>query len=113
LARFCIANTYLLNIEIKPTPGLEETTGRVVGEHAARLWQGQAVPPLLSSFKPEALAGARATAAPFRAPCCWIRCGTAGRAPPAELGCVAIVCNHALWDAALVAQVQGDRVCAR
>ncbi|MFY3385526.1 glycerophosphodiester phosphodiesterase [Paracidovorax sp. MALMAid1276] len=107
LARYCIANGYFLNIEIKPTPGTEEHTGRVVGEHAARLWQGQAVPPLFSSFKPDALAGARATAPHIpRAlliDALWDGCLDVAR----ELGCVAIVCNHALWDAALVAQVQG------
>ena len=60
IAHYCIANGFLLNIEIKPTPGVEEKTGQVVGEHAARLWHGQAVLPLFSSFRPEALAGARA-----------------------------------------------------
>ena len=107
LARWCIANGYFLNIEIKPTPGLEEKTGQVVGAHAARLWQGQAVPPLFSSFKPEALAGARATAPHIpRAlliDALWDGCFDQAR----QLGCVAIVCNHALWDAALVAQVRG------
>ena len=107
LARYCIANGYFLNIEIKPTPGLEEKTGQVVGAHAARLWQGQAVPPLFSSFKPEALAGARATAPHIpRAlliDALWDGCFDQAR----QLGCVAIVCNHALWDAALVAQVRG------
>ncbi|HRL99156.1 MAG TPA: glycerophosphodiester phosphodiesterase [Acidovorax sp.] len=107
LARYCIANGYFLNIEIKPTPGLEEKTGQVVGEHAARLWQGQAVPPLFSSFKPEALAGARATAPHIpRAlliDALWDGCFDQAR----QLSCVAIVCNHALWDAALVAQVRG------
>lgn len=107
LARWCIANGFLLNIEIKPTPGLEETTGRVVAEHAARLWQGQAMPPLFSSFKPEALAGARASAPHIpRAlliDALWDGCFDRA----SELGCTAIVCNHALWDAALVAQVKG------
>ena len=107
LARYCIANGYFLNIEIKPTPGLEEKTGQVVGELSARLWQGQAVPPLFSSFKPEALAGARATAPHIpRAlliDALWDGCFDQAR----QLGCVAIVCNHALWDAALVAQVRG------
>ncbi|MFT4242541.1 MAG: glycerophosphodiester phosphodiesterase [Acidovorax sp.] len=107
LARWCIANGFLLNIEIKPTPGVEEKTGRVVGEHAARLWQGQAVPPLFSSFKPEALAGARAAAPHIpRAlliDALWDGCLDHAR----SLGCAAIVCNHALWDAALVAQVKG------
>ena len=107
LARWCIANGHFLNIEIKPTPGLEEKTGQVVGEQAARLWQGQAVPPLLSSFRPEALAGAQAAAPHIpRAlliDSLWDGCFDAAR----QLGCVAIVCNHALWDAALVAQVKG------
>ena len=107
LARYCIANGFFLNIEIKPTPGQEEVTGRVVGEYAARLWQGQAVPPLFSSFKPEALAGAMATAPHLpRAlliDALWDGCFDKAQA----LGCVAIVCNHALWDPALVAQVHG------
>ena len=107
LARYCIANGYFLNIEIKPTPGLEEKTGQVVGELSARLWQGQAVQPLFSSFKPDALAGARATAPQIpRAlliDTLWDGCLDVARV----LGCVAIVCNHALWDRDLVAQVQG------
>ena len=107
LARFCIANGYFLNIEIKPTPGQDEKTGQVVGDLSARLWQGQAVQPLFSSFKPDALSGARATAPHIpRAlllDTLWDGCFDAAR----DLGCVAIVCNHALWDSALVAQVQG------
>ncbi|ODS59989.1 MAG: glycerophosphodiester phosphodiesterase [Acidovorax sp. SCN 65-108] len=105
LARFCIANGFFLNIEIKPTPGQEERTGRVIGEHAARWWKGQMVPPLFSSFKPEALAGAMATAPHLpRAlliDALWDGCWDKAQA----LGCVAIVCNHALWDQALVDQV--------
>ena len=107
LARWCLANGHLLDIEIKPTPGLEEKTGQVVGEHAARLWQGQAVPPLLSSFRPQALTGAQAAAPHIpRAlllDTLWDGCFDVAR----QLGCAAIVCNHALWDAALVTQVQG------
>ena len=107
IACFCLANRYFLNIEIKPTPGQEEITGRVVGEHAAQLWHGQAVPPLLSSFQPEALAGAQATAPHIPRALLvdtW-RDGCLGMAR--QLGCVALVCNHALWDAALVRQVHG------
>jgi glycerophosphoryl diester phosphodiesterase len=105
LARYCIANGYFLNIEIKPTPGHDEATGRAVGELSARLWQGQAVPPLFSSFKPDALAGARATA-PHIPRALLLDTLWDGWAEVADqLGCVAIVCNHALWDAALVTQV--------
>lgn len=107
LARYCTANGYCLNIEIKPTPGLEETTGRVVGEHAARLWHGRTVPPLFSSFRPEALKGALSSAPhiPRALLLDSLWDGWAGVAQ--QLGCVAIVCNHALWDKALVAQVHG------
>ena len=107
LARWCLANGHQLDIEIKPTPGLEERTGRVVAELAAHLWQGATTPPLLTSFRPESLWGAL-QAAPqlprgLLLDTLWDGCfGYA-----AQLRCAAIVCNHALWDAALVEQVHG------
>jgi glycerophosphoryl diester phosphodiesterase len=58
IAAFCQANGCALNIEIKPCPGEEARTGAAVAREASRLWAG-ALPPLLSSFKPEALAAAR------------------------------------------------------
>jgi glycerophosphoryl diester phosphodiesterase len=58
IAAFCQANGCALNVEIKPCPGEEARTGAAVAREAARLWAG-ALPPLLSSFKPEALAAAR------------------------------------------------------
>ncbi len=61
LARYVIANRFALNIEIKPTPGLELLTGQVVGRETRRLWQGSGQLPLFSSFRPEALTGARET----------------------------------------------------
>ena len=107
LARYCIANRFFLNIEIKPTPGTEEHTGRVVGEHAARLWQGQAVMPLFSSFRPEALAGAQTTATHIPRALLLDTLWDGWLDVAQRLGCVAIVCDHALWDAALVARVHG------
>jgi len=62
LARYVIANRFALNIEIKPTPGLELLTGQVVGRETRRLWQGSGQLPLFSSFRPEALTGALETA---------------------------------------------------
>ena len=107
VAHYCLANHCLLNIEIKPTPGTEEQTGRVVAAQAARLWQGQSVPPLLTSFQPAALAGARDGAAHLprgllldTLPEGWLDAAL-------QLGCVAIVCNHALWSADTVGQVHG------
>lgn len=63
IAGFVQQHAFALNIEIKPTPGDEVETGRRVAAEAARLWAGQAVPPLLSSFRADALAAA-AEAAP-------------------------------------------------
>jgi len=106
LARHCRANGYFLNIEIKPTPGTEAATGAAVAREAARLWAGAAVPPLLSSFRPEALAAAR-DVVPELPRALLLDALREGWVQEAQaLGCVAIVCNHALWDAATVAQAQ-------
>ncbi|UCU98427.1 glycerophosphodiester phosphodiesterase [Acidovorax radicis] len=108
LAHFCIANGYFLNVEIKPTPGVEEKTGQVVGAQCAQLWQGQAVQPLFSSFKPDALAGARSTAPHIPRALLVDSLWDGWLEQARALGCVAIVCNHALWDTALVARVHGE-----
>lgn len=105
-ARYCLRNGYFLNIEIKPTPGTERHTGEVVAQHARRLWAGQPVPPLLTSFKTEALQGARDAAPELprgwlldSLPEGWLQTALA-------LDCIAIVCNHALWDERTVAQAK-------
>jgi glycerophosphoryl diester phosphodiesterase len=107
LARFCLANDYLLNIEIKPTPGTERETGEVVAREAARLWKGAAIAPFLTSFQVESLRGAAAVQPelPRGLLLDSLRKGWLDTA--LELGCQAIVCNHALWDVHTVAQVHG------
>ncbi len=50
------------NIEIKPATGFERETGRVAARLIASRWPAGAVPPLLSSFSPEALEAAREVA---------------------------------------------------
>ena len=106
LARFCLANGYHLNIEIKPTPGLEQKTGEVVAQEAQRLWQGQAVPPLLTSFRPEALEGARNTAPQLPRGLLLDTLWTGWLETALALECVAVVCNHALWDTSSVTQAR-------
>lgn len=105
LARFCQRNRYFLNIEIKPTPGTDQVTGQVVAEHAAALWAHADNLPLLTSFKPEALAGAKTTAPHLPRglllDTLWEGWLTTAR----QLECRAIVCHYALWDASLVSQV--------
>ena len=104
MARYCLRNGYFLNIEIKPTPGLERQTGEVVAHHAARLWQGAAVPPLLTSFHPESLQAAR-DAQPHLPRGLLLDALWKGWLETAlTLDCVAVVCNHALWDRSSVTQ---------
>lgn len=107
LARFCRANELLLNIEIKPTPSTERETGEVVAREAARLWQGAAVPPLLTSFQVDALKGAQAVQPELPRGLLLDTLWNGWLDTALSLGCQAIVCNHALWDAATVAQVHG------
>lgn len=107
IARYCLRNGFALNIEIKPTPGDEAETGRVVAREAARLWAGEAVQPLLSSFKPDALAAARdsAPALPRALLLDSLRSGWLEEAQ--SLGCVAVVTHYGLIDKAVLARVHG------
>ena len=106
IAHFCLANGHMLNVEIKPTPGTERHTGEVVAEHAAHLWRDAAVPPLLSSFEIEALEGAQ-SAEPDLPRALLLDKPRADWLEVAQrLGCRAIICNYALWDATTVAQAK-------
>ena len=107
IARFCLRNAFALDVEIKPSPGAERETGRVVAAAAAALWAGAATPPLLSSFRPDALAGARegAAALPRALLLESLRDGWLDEAR--ALGCVAVVFQYPLVDAALLATLRG------
>jgi glycerophosphoryl diester phosphodiesterase len=106
IARHCLHNGYFLNIEIKATPGLERQTGEVVAQHAARLWQDAAVPPLLTSFDPEALEGARDAQPDLPRGLLLDALWKGWLETALTLECVAIVCNHALWDKSSVLQAR-------
>ncbi|MBP6018014.1 MAG: glycerophosphodiester phosphodiesterase [Burkholderiaceae bacterium] len=58
VANYTLANGIDSNIEIKPHPGLEATTGARVASLAQELWSGASLPPLLSSFSEQALEAA-------------------------------------------------------
>jgi glycerophosphoryl diester phosphodiesterase len=107
VASFVQRNGYALNIEIKPTPGHEQATGVAVGQACLRLWQGSSVPLLFSSFRPESLQGAQASAPDIPRALLldtlwegWFEVATA-------LGGVAVVSKHTLMDAALIGQLHG------
>lgn len=115
-SRFCRANALALNIEIKPSPGTDRLTGEVVAAHAAQLWKGAAIAPLLTSFSVEALQGARQSAPdlPRGLLLDSLTPGWMDTTPALNwldhalaLGCVAVVCHHPLWDSASVARVHG------
>ncbi|MBB3177391.1 glycerophosphodiester phosphodiesterase [Variovorax sp. Sphag1AA] len=106
LIRFCLANRHALNIEIKPTPGLELKTGEVVAQHAARLWTDSTLPPpLLTSFQPDSLRGAMATQPELPRGLLLDTLWDGWLDTALQLDCKAIVCNYALWDAETVAKV--------
>jgi len=107
LARFCLANSYLLNIEIKPTPGTAAATGEAVARLAAQLWSTAPVPPLLTSFQPDALAAAQVAAPDLPRGLLVDKMWDGWFEKALSLDCMAVVANYALWDASTVARVHG------
>ncbi|MFL9995998.1 glycerophosphodiester phosphodiesterase [Paraburkholderia sediminicola] len=109
----CARDHIAANIEIKPCPGRDEITGRLVASGALTLWQGQ-TPPLLSSFSFEALAAARDAAPTLQrgmlfeeVPADWLRIVR-------ELDCVSLHASHRYMTEPLVAEIKaaGLRVLA-
>lgn len=107
LSGWCRANGFLLNIEIKPTPGQERATGAEVAREAARLWSGAATPPLLTSFRPDALAAAQEAEPHLPRGLLLDSLWNGWENIARSLDCVALVCNHALWDTVLVEKARG------
>lgn len=107
VARCFRANACLLNIEIKPTPGMDQETGRVVALEAARLWNGAVVPPLLTSFQPHSLAAAQAAAPELPRGLLLETLWDGWLSQAQSLGCVAVVCDHVLWNTDTMAAVHG------
>ncbi|MBS0446491.1 MAG: glycerophosphodiester phosphodiesterase [Proteobacteria bacterium] len=107
IARHCMRNGHALNVEIKPSPGVARMTGEAVARAAERLWAGQAVQPLLTSFEPPALEGARdgAPALPRGLLLDELRATWLDEAR--ALGCVAVVTNYRLMDERRIAQIHG------
>jgi len=107
ISRYCLRNDFALDVEIKPSPGQELETGRVVAAMAATLWSSATVPPLLTSFQPSSLQGARETAPqlPRALLLDALRPGWLDEAK--ALRCVAVVMNYALLEASVLAAVHG------
>ena len=106
IAHYCLARGSMLNLEIKPVPGTEQHTGELVARHAARLWERAPIPPLLTSFSTAALQGARATAPALPRGLLLDTLWDGWLDTALALECKAIVCNHALWNTASVAEAK-------
>lgn len=97
------------NIEIKPSPGEEQKTGRIVARMAKLLWSGAPLPPLLSSFSPVALNAARSQAPELPRALLSKEIPDDWEATLDQLGCVAM---HVAFDhltATSVAAIQATR----
>lgn len=114
LARFVRGNGYSVNLELKPMPGTDHATGVAVAQACLRLWPADAVPPLFSSFRTEALRGAQATAPAIPRALLLDEVLADSLDTAHALGCVAIVLNQLLASRALIAQIHtaGMRVLA-
>ncbi|GAB7127237.1 glycerophosphodiester phosphodiesterase [Silvimonas sp. JCM 19000] len=114
IASFCITELMFANVEIKPCPGREQETGKQVAQEAARYWQRERTPPLLSSFSEVALLAARKAAPDLPRGLLiheWVEdWGTRLRA----LDAVSLHCNHEILTAQRVADIHaaGYRVLA-
>jgi len=109
VARYCLGNGFALNIEIKPTPGVESQTGALVADAAARLWANApagAMAPLLTSFSPDALEAAQSAQPQLPRGLLLEQLWTGWLETALRLGCVAVVCNQALWDESSVRQAR-------
>ncbi len=105
IAAFVQRNGFALDLEIKPSPGSDAHTGAVVAAEAARLWHGHQRVPLLSSFQPDALRAARAVAPELPRALLLDQLSDDVVAAAGELGCVAVITDHKLMDAALIARL--------
>jgi len=103
IAAYCTANAHRVDLEIKPSPGTDLETGRAVGHAVRRLWHG--TPVLLSSFKTQALTGARDSAPELPRALLLDKLWPGCLETAASLDCAAIITDHRLMDAPLLAQI--------
>ena len=103
IASFCLDNKCQLNIEIKPSPGFEALTGEVVAREVQRLWTEP--PPLLTSFKREALQAALTTAPEIPRGLLMQTLASDWRNAVQILKCTALVCHEKIFSAKLIKEI--------
>ena len=104
-------NGHALDIEIKPTPGHELATGQALGREVLRLWEGADRLPLFTSFRPDALQGARETAPQVPRGLLLDTLWEGWEKMADALACAAVITNHAVMSPELAARLhlQGRR----
>jgi glycerophosphoryl diester phosphodiesterase len=106
IARYVLRNGFALNVEIKPTPGTETSTGAAVARRCAELWAASrtspAAPPLLTSFQPAALQAALAEAPELPRGLLLDQWREGWLDQARALQCRAVVALYALYDAASI-----------
>ncbi|MCW7537342.1 glycerophosphodiester phosphodiesterase [Aquabacterium sp. A7-Y] len=112
IARYVLRNGYCLNLEIKPTPGEETATGEAVARCCARLWRESrtppAAPPLLTSFRPEALQAALDAEPQLPRGLLLDHWREGWLAEARLLRCAAVVTDYAMLDADAIAQIHAE-----
>ncbi|WP_145560485.1 glycerophosphodiester phosphodiesterase [Yersinia mollaretii] len=103
VAARCAQHGMAANIEIKPTTGTEEATGRAIALAARQLWQDRAIPPLLSSFSFDALAAAQQAAPELQRGLLLDQWDDHWQALTQQLDCVSLHINHKALTAERVA----------
>ena len=106
IAHYCLEHGHFLNIEIKPTPGLETLTGTALAHAAALLWKDAAVPPLLTSFQVASLRAAKLAQPQLPRGLLLDQLTPDWLETALDLDCVAVVCDYRLWDETSVAQAR-------
>jgi glycerophosphoryl diester phosphodiesterase len=98
------ANGMRLNLEIKPSYGMSQATGRAVALACAEAYAGRDDWPLLSSFDTEALAAAHAAAPQLPRALLMNEFRDSWLAEARQLQCSATTWNYSLWSAQRVQQ---------
>jgi glycerophosphoryl diester phosphodiesterase len=107
-ARLCIELGLWPNVEIKPAEGFERETAELVCETVAKLWDGAAQKPLLSSFHAPCLEVARSAAPAFERGYLSDRVEPGWRDAARRLECVSVHCNHRHLTESLAAEVKRE-----
>lgn len=106
IAAYVQRNGFVLDLEIKPTPGTEHATGVAVARACTELWRGGATPlPLLSSFRPESLQGALETALALPRALLLDTLWNGWEGIAKALGCAAVITHYGLMNAELIGRL--------